>query len=245
METKQLEELGLTRNEALIYVFLLKNGETTTGKVIKETQIVNSQVYETLNSLIARGLVSYNVQKDGKHFKAEDPGKFLELEEQRKKKVIEFIPNLMKLKNSSGSETNTAVYEGYDGFKTAFKKIIDDCPSGKEILILGFSDKMYKIESLKLFLSNMNLKSAKKKQKLKIILDKDSRNSLGKDRENEKNSEVRYMPRGYVSPAALDIFGDYVYMFLWEEKPFVFMIKNKQIAESFKVYFNFLWKIAK
>ena len=53
------------------------------------------------------------------------------------------------------------------------------------------------------------------------------------------------MPKGYISPAAIDIFEDYVYIFLWEEKPFVYMIKNKTIAESFKQYFNFLWKIAK
>lgn len=245
MEIKQLEELGLTRNEAIVYVFLLKSGETTTGRVIKETQIVNSQVYETLNSLIARGLVSYNVQKDGKHFKAEDPRKFLELEEQRRKKVMEFIPGLMKLKNSSETGTSTAVYEGYEGFKTAFKKIIDDCPRGKEILILGFSDRMYRTESLRLFLSNMNLKTVEKKHKLKIILDKDSREGLGKDREAEKNTEVKYMPKGYINPAAMDIFEDYVYMFLWEEKPFVFMIKNKAIAESFKQYFKMLWKIAK
>jgi len=30
-----------------------------------------------------------------------------------------------------------------------------------------------------------------------------------------------------------------------EEKHFVFMIKNKRIAESFKQYFKFLWNIAK
>ena len=91
METKQLEELGLTKNEASLYLFLLKIGETTTGKMIKETGIANSRVYESLNSLISKGLVSYNVQRDGKHFKAEDPKKFLELEEQRKKKINEFL----------------------------------------------------------------------------------------------------------------------------------------------------------
>ena len=245
MEIKQLEELGLTRNEAIIYVFLLKIGETTTGKIIKETGIANSRVYETLNSLIARGLVSYNVQKGGKHFSACDPKKFIELEEERKKKIQELIPGLMSLKNNEKKETITAVYEGFDGFKTAFKKIIDDCPSGKEIFILGFSEQQSKTESLRLFLSNMNLKSNQKKQKLRIILDSSVKETLGKDREKEKNTEVRYMPKGYVSPAAMDIFEDYVYMFLWGEKPFVFMIKNKAIAESFKVYFNFLWKVAK
>ena len=151
----------------------------------------------------------------------------------------------MSLKNSEQKETITAVYEGFEGFKTAFKKIIDDCPSGKEIFILGFSEQQSNTESLRLFLSNMNLKSNQKKQKLRIILDSSVKETLGKDREKEKNTEVRYMPKGYVSPAAMDIFEDYVYMFLWGEKPFVFMIKNKAIAESFKVYFNFLWKVAK
>ena len=245
METKQLEELGLTKNESLIYLFLLKNGEITTGRIIKETGIANSRVYESLNSLITKGLVSYNVQKEGKHFKAEDPKKFLELEEQRKKKISEFLPDLIKLKESEQKETNTAVYEGFEGFKTAFKKIIEDCPKEKEIYIIGFSEPTEKKESLRLFLSNMNLKSQQKKQRLKIILDNSVKETLGKDREKEKYTEVKYMPKGYISPSAIDVFEDYVYIFLWEEKPFVFMIKNKAIAESFKQYFNFMWKIAK
>jgi len=91
----------------------------------------------------------------------------------------------------------------------------------------------------------MNLKSAQKKQKLKIILDSSVKETLGKDREREKYSEVRYMPKGYISPAAVDIAEDYVYLFLWEDKPFVFMIKNKSLADSFKTYFNFLWKLAR
>ena len=245
METKQLEVLGLTKNESSIYLFLLKTGETTTGKIIKETRIVNSRVYESLNSLINKGLVSYNVQKDGKHFKAEDPKKFLEIEEQRKKKINEILPDLIRLKQSEQKETNTAIYEGFEGFKTAFKKIIDDCPKNETIYILGFSEPTEKKESLRLFLSNMNLKSQQKKQKLKIILDNSVRETLGKDRKEEKYAEVKYMPKGYISPSAVDIFEDYVYIFLWEEKPFVFMIKNKAIAESFKQYFNFLWAIAR
>lgn len=240
-----LEEFGLTKNESSIYLFLLKKGETTTGSIIKETGIANSRVYESLNTLVEKGLVSYNVQKEGKHFIAEDPKKFIEIEEYRKKKIQELIPGLISLKNTEQKETTTAVYEGYEGFKTAFKKIIDDCPNGKEIFILGFSEQQNKTDSLRLFLSNMNLRSAQKKHKLKILLDASSKDTLGKDREKEKNTEVKYMPSGYVSPAAMDIFEDYVYIFLWEEKPFVFMIKNKIIAESFKTYFNFLWKTAK
>jgi HTH-type transcriptional regulator, sugar sensing transcriptional regulator len=242
---RELQELGLTKNESLIYLFLLKTGETTTGAIIKQTGIANSRVYESLNSLIEKGLVSYNVQKDGKHFIAESPSKFNEIEEQRKKRIQEMLPGLNSLMNSEQKETTTAVYEGLEGFKTAFKKIIDDCPRGGTIDIIGFSQPRYSGESLKLFLANMNLKCVQKKQKLRFILDKAGGVWQGEDREGIKANEVKYLPSGYITPAAMDIFDDYVYMFLWEEKPFVFMIKNKMIADSFKQYFNVLWRIAK
>ncbi|VVB79634.1 HTH-type sugar sensing transcriptional regulator TrmBL1 [uncultured archaeon] len=241
---KELRELGLTENESLIYLHLLKKGETTTGSIIKETQIANSRVYESLNTLVGKGLVSYNVQKDGKHFQAESPNKFIELEEQRKKKISELVPQLNNLKNTKEKETLTAVYEGYEGFKTAFRKIVYDCPVNGVIDVFGFSQPQYKSENLSLFLNNLNLKSIKKRQKLRLITDISSR-GFQEDIAKAKNTEVKYMPSGYLSPAAMDIFEDYVYIFLWEEKPFVFMIKNKLIAESFKQYFNVLWTIAK
>lgn len=240
-----LKELNLSSNEIKIYLFLLKVGDTTTGSIITETNIVNSRVYESLNSLINKGLATYNIQKNGKHFQAVSPKKLLEIQEERYVKLQKIIPNLEELQNKKENDTKTAVYEGYQGFKTAFEKIIDDCPKNETIYILGFSQPSIQSESLRLFLSNMNLKSAQKKQKLKIILDSSVKDTLGKDREKEKHTEVKYMPKGYISPAAIDIFEDYVYIFLWEEKPFVFMIKNKLISESFKQYFNFLWKIAK
>jgi len=243
--TELIEELGLSKNESKIYLFLLKKGSTTTGAIIKETGVSNSRVYESLNSLISKGLVSYTIQKDGKHFQAADPTKFLEIEEERKKKIEKILPDLIKLKSFEATEIKNAIYEGFEGFKTAFKKIIDDCPTNGTIHILGFSEQPFAMESLRIFLANMNLKSAQKKQKLKILMDISLKQTVGKDRAKEKFTEVKYMPKGYVSPAAIDIFEDYVYIFLWEEKPFVFMIKNKGIADSFKQYFSFLWKISK
>ena len=242
---ERLIEFGLSKNEATIYLFLLKNPYITTGPIIKETGIANSRVYESINSLISKGLVTYTVQKDGKYFDASPPEKFLEKEEERRKKIEEIVPELKKLKTKTEFRTNTAVFEGFEGFKTAFKKIIDDCPKQETIYILGFSEQPYATKSLRTFLTNMNLKSAKKKQRLKILLDSSAKQTLGKDREKEKYTQVKYMPEGYISPGAIDIFQDYVYIFLWEEKPFVFMIKNERIAESFKQYFWFLWKIAK
>ena len=242
---KELQELGLSENESKIYLFLLKHPSITTGPIIKETGIANSRVYESINSLVSKGLVQYVVQKDGKYFSASSTDKFKQNEEEKLKKISSIIPELNKLREEKEFLTDTAVYEGFDGFKTAFRKIIEDCPKKETILILGFSEPENKPESFRLFLSNMNVKSAQKKQRLKIILDSSVKSTFGKDREKEKFTEVRYMPKGYINPSAIDIVQDYVYIFLWEDKPFVFMIKNQRIADSFKQYFNFLWQIAK
>ncbi|RJQ16980.1 TrmB family transcriptional regulator [Candidatus Woesearchaeota archaeon] len=241
----ELESLGLTKNEAKIYLFLLKNGQRTTGPIIKETGIANSRVYETLHSLISKGLVNYTLQKEGKYFQAASPNALEEREEERKKKIASLMPSLKNLESTQTTPTTSAVYEGFDGFKTAFKKIIDDCPANGTIYIIGFSKHQYATKSLRTFLTNMNLKSAKKKQKLKLIFDRSAKASFGKDREKEKYNEVRYLPQEYMSPAAIDIMQDYVYIFLWEEKPFVYMIKNQKIAESFQQYFNVMWNLAK
>jgi sugar-specific transcriptional regulator TrmB len=245
MDTQTLKEIGLTDNEIKIYLFLLKNGNSTTGPIIKKTQIANSRVYESLNSLISKGILTFNSQKDGKHFQAQGPEIFLEKQKELKERLENFIPELKKIKTKEEKEIQSAIYQGIQGFKTAFKKIIEDCPEKETIYIIGFPNQIYKIEQLKLFIANMNLKSASKKQKLKILLEQSTKETLGKEREREKYTEIKYMPKGYISPIAMDIFQDHVYIFIWEENPTVFMIKNKKVAESFKTYHNFLWKIAK
>lgn len=238
-------EIGLSKNEIKIYLYLLKKGDSTTGPIIKETKIANSRVYETLNSLISKGFVTFNLQKSGKHFQAENPKRFLEIAEENKKRIQEVLPDLQKIIASSSEDYNFSIYTGNEGFRTAFRKIIDDCPREGTILVLGFSEQADKNNRLRDFLIKENLRSQKKKQRLRILLDENTRKSLGKDREKEKYSEVKYLPKGYVSPSAIDIFEDYVYVFLWGDKPAVIRIKNKQIAESFKNYFKVLWSIAK
>jgi len=240
----QLQELGLSKNEATIYLFLLKHPAVTTGPIIKETKIANSRVYESLQSLIDQGIVSYSIQKDGKHFHANDPAIFTQKAQHTVQKAQQLVPQLQQQIQHEQYDHVSKVYEGYDGFKTAFSNIIDTCPRGETIFIVGFSMPQHAPESLRTFITNQNLKSVQKKHNLHILIDQTAKYTLGQDREQEANTTVRYMPPGFISPAAMDIFQDYVYIFLWDKKPYVYMIKNKGIAESFKNYFLSLWNIA-
>lgn len=244
METRILEQIGLTRNEITVYLTLIKLGDTTTGPLIKETGLSNSRVYDSLHSLIKKGLVSYYTKNNVKYFKAEDPENLVTSLEEKKEKLQELIPQIKQLKPKEKEESYSTIYEGFNGFKVAFEKIIELCNSKDEIFTIGFSNPP-NLKSLRLFLKQIDKKRIKKKIPMKILFDIEMKKTIGKDREKEKYTEVKYLAKGYFSPAAINIFKNYVMIETWEEKPVVIFIKNNKIAESFKHYFNLLWGIVK
>ena len=64
---KLLEHIGLTKNEVKVYLALLDTGLTTTSAIIKETCINTSKVYESLERLLKKGLVSYTTESAFEH----------------------------------------------------------------------------------------------------------------------------------------------------------------------------------
>ncbi|NQZ85139.1 MAG: hypothetical protein HRU03_05465 [Nanoarchaeales archaeon] len=239
---EKLKHLGLNNNEIEIYLLLLKQNNLTGQQIRKISNIANSRVYSCLDSLISKGIVTYQITPKHKIFSALPPSTLVDIAESRKREIESIIPELKELESNSSIKTKSAVYEGLSGFKTAFYNMANLCSENETISIIGFSNQAYKNEKLKYILKNVNKISIKKKHKFKMILDSDN-NMFAKDRTQEKITELRFMPKGFVSPAAIDIFEDKVYIFMWSENPYVFMIQNEEIAKGFKIYFNFLWNM--
>ena len=58
----QLEFLGLSERESRVYLSLLDLGPTTTSKLIRKTGIASSKIYDVLEKLTHRGLVTHIIQ---------------------------------------------------------------------------------------------------------------------------------------------------------------------------------------
>ena len=58
MDIKVLERIGLTRNESLVYLTLLRNGTSKTGEILKKSGLNSGKIYEILDSLEKKGMVS-------------------------------------------------------------------------------------------------------------------------------------------------------------------------------------------
>ena len=58
MDTKILENIGFTKGEIRVYLAMLDLGNTTTGPIILKSKVARSKVYEILERLKEKGLIS-------------------------------------------------------------------------------------------------------------------------------------------------------------------------------------------
>lgn len=244
-----LEEIGLTKNEIKVYLVLLEKGTTTTAPVIKKTGINTSKVYESLERLLRKGLVSYSIIRNKKHWQAEDPTQlsvFLEEEKekinQKQGEIKKLVPQLQSLQKLNEPTAEYRVFEGIKGIKTAREEALKILTKGDTFyLILSTYPENKNLEA---YYAEFQERRAKKGIKYKAIF-----NNLFKEeaeyRKTLANSEVRYVIPDVLAPTWTEIYGDCVCIGVMGSKPSVFVIKNELVAKGYKELFNNLWKQAK
>ena len=77
MDSKILQEIGLANSEIIVYTTLLKTGSIKVGGLMREVSLHRSRVYEAINRLIEKGLVSYVIKENIKYFEASNPERLL------------------------------------------------------------------------------------------------------------------------------------------------------------------------
>ncbi|RLE38899.1 hypothetical protein DRJ17_02600 [Candidatus Woesearchaeota archaeon] len=239
-----LEEVGLTLREIKVYTALLELGLSPVGPIIKKSGIPSSKIYETLNKLIRRGLASYIIKQNKKHFCASEPRTILDFLEEKKKKIKEeIIPKLELLQKFAVREEEATVYEGIKGIKSIYERMVKLLEKNEDILVMGAPASVQ--EKIELYLQNWNKRRIKKGIRLKIIY-LPAAKKYGKIREKMKFTEVRYLSETITAPAWIDIFQDFVVTFDFSrEIPIAFLIKSRAISKSYRNYFELIWRQCK
>ena len=244
MNTENLQELGLSENEAKLYVALLELGPSTTGPIIKKTGLYRVIVYDTLEKLLKLGLVNYSLQKNIKRFEAEDPKQLIELVKNKEIIARSVVEDLQKIKSEEPSEQGVFVYEGWKGIRTAqenYFKIMKR-GAGGEYLMVGASRELHK--KLDAFLNYFHERRSKIGIPAKLLFNENNR-KFGKLKNQYKPVQVRFMPSKIITPSWVSTYKDMVLIGVAEDTPMAFFIKNKAIAESYRQYFYFMWEQSK
>jgi len=247
MDTKILEEIGLTKTEIKIYLTLLKLGQSTTTNIVRNAEIHASKVYEFLDRLIQKGLVSYVIKSNKKYFSASEPDflkEFLKEKENNLKEqeheIDKILPQLKAIKKSGEDIIQSEIYEGLRGAKSVYERILSTLKKGETQYIIG-APKIAN-ELIEGFLLDWHKRRIKKGIKCRYIYDSNARD-YGKVREEMPLTEVRYLPKNTVSPIWTEIFKDSVVIgHIKGRNAVLFLIKDKEIAKSYLDYFDLIWK---
>lgn len=126
-----LQEADLTGNEAKIYLALLELGSALAGEITKKSGINRTNVYDALDRLIEKGIVSYVITANRKYFEATNPERIISYLEEKEnaikeqKKLINQIMPELKIKRQLSKEPQEAtIYKGKKGIKSLAEDVI-------------------------------------------------------------------------------------------------------------------------
>ncbi len=233
-----LEHIGLTRNEAFVYLELLKTGPTIAKNLTRVTNMHRTSVYNCLHRLHKKGLVAVSVFNSKTHFEAVDPSKLLSLVKEREERLKNILPELKKLRDTKFYTKHEVQYfKGKQGLKTVFDGILN---TGQDYVGWGPEKKIEKL--LKYYFIHYVNSRKEKNISAKLIY---FENSRGMGYTKNPLVEIKYLPKMFYSPTALRVYGDNVAIILLEDEPLCILIRNKVIADSYRKHFNILWQMAK
>jgi len=134
-----LEKLGLSPKESKVYLVLLGLDPSPLRKVAEEVDMNRGTTYDTLKSLMKRGLVSFYDKERKQHFVAEDPDNLVGILREKRRAVVKAkkdlersMPELRALYAKAGEKPSIKMYEYMGGAKAIFEDILRTM-SGEEI----------------------------------------------------------------------------------------------------------------
>lgn len=125
----QLEQLDLSKQEAKIYLTTLKLGIAKASQIAQKANVQRGGAYYILKLLREKGFISEVIKSGVQYYSACTPEKILNIiEEERERKISvanSIIGDLKELEKTAIERPSIEIYEGYDGFKTIFSKLLE------------------------------------------------------------------------------------------------------------------------
>jgi len=241
MNKQILRDSGLSEREIAVYLALLRLHDTTTGKIVKNSKVPNSKIYEILAKLIDKGLVSYFFKGKVKYFKANSPKILINSFENKRYILQKTVEELEAMKEKERSDYEASIYEGVKAIKVAFFEMYNYMGKNTEYYVFPIGEEL-RTEELLQFWAEVFHKRNEMNIRIRSLPNKSLRAIFERFYLSYKNLQVKYT--SYKFPTGIFIFKDHVLNVVWGEKPVAFLIKSKQNYQKWKEFFEEQWEIA-
>jgi sugar-specific transcriptional regulator TrmB len=231
-----LKKIGLGHNESKIYITLLKLGPSMAGKIAKESNIDRSASYDSLKSLMKKGLVNYAIEANRRKFSASSPEKLKSYLDEKQELVSGILTDLKSMYKNTEEKSQVNMFKGFKGMKTVFDDILHNAREGENLVIDSsgqFGEKM------PYYMPHFTKGLEQNKIKVRHIVRRDKEKTL----HPSKTTELRYFSKVVGEQTiTTNIYADKIALILWTDVPEAVIIKNKAAAEAYRSYFEILWR---
>jgi sugar-specific transcriptional regulator TrmB len=239
MHEEVLKDLGLSINESKVFLALVELGHSAVGSISKKCKVHRTNVYDSLRKLESRELVVCS-EKDGtKYFDSKNPEELMNFLRKKEEKLQEVLPQFLLDYKLATKKTRAHIFEGVKSVHDILEGFLE---YNEPILVYGVPKDAPQI------LGDWLMPHHKRRTAKKILM-KHIYNEDCKDRVKILNkmayTEARYLPKEFNTPVSTEICGEEVIFVFWKTSPIVIHIKNKEIADYYKKYFEKLWSLAK
>ena len=241
-----LQKVGLTRQEAAVYLSALKLGVAKASEIARKAGVKREAAYYILKVLQEKGFVSEVIKSGVKHYSAVQPKRIrgiIEEEKQQKTEAINTVlPELEALQKIALERPEIEVYEGVEGFKTIVSKLVE---KENEIICCYVPEKI--LHFLPTFHQQFRRRRREKNVRIRLItertkymqdLKKIDKKELRKTRFNDK-AMSKIDSAFFILPKAILIIRAN------EKEQLGVYIKEESIARLQKNVFEQLWAASK
>lgn len=240
------KKIGFSEGEGRVYEAILRSETPTLQKIHELTGIERRNVYDIINKLISKGLITYFTENKKKVYHITHPNRivdYLSEKEQEvnnaKREVEKELSQLVKLYESNKEDIDIRIYRGTEGMKALY----EDFLTQKHNYFIGANFAIKKM--LGNFWNRWTARREANQTWWHDILPKETFD-MGLPnyykKEKMKYYEYKVLPPEFGSPHFIVIYGKKVGNLVWTNPPFAFVIENEVVAKNYMDYFNFLWK---
>jgi hypothetical protein len=175
-----------------------------------------------------------------KHYEAQQPEKLLELLDERKEHINKLIPELKGIQLQPETIQKLHGYQGIGGIKTLLAETLKT----KEYVVFG-APKVSLDTIGETYWKNYNQKIRYNNIKTKMIFDESLRNWSKEIYKINTKANIRYLEKHFDNMTETFVFDDKVIIITWSAQPLGILMKDRTIANSYRQFFEMLWKQSK
>ena len=241
-----LQELGLSDKETRIYLEIVKNEDATAGELAKNTHIERATVYDIIEKLLDKGLISKIIKFKKTTYQPVEFSKLLSKVKEQENLAILAITELNKMKLPSKKEYKVEIFEGKEGLKSFFSHLESLIRKNELKDYLALGPEIRTIDSIKFFLISRfkDINSFSKNVDFRVIWKNEVKDqalyktliSIGKHKK---------LPKNIHPTTTITVFNEYTSIIFNTFTPIVIRIQNKEIADTFRGNFNYFWNTLK